>query len=117
MLSGDAQFFVHYRRVSRFTLRQYLLAWFRNQHQVKAAINDLADDLPEEFYIPLSTAYTWLSLIREKFRLLFAELGLDPNRLACLTDLKNVAEDVALRIFEMPDAWREGGSSIARAPP
>ncbi len=93
------------------------MAWFRNQHHVKAAILGVADDLPDEFYIPLSTAYTWLALIREKLRLAYAELGLDPNRLACLTDLRNVEEDVALRIFEMPGAWRVGESSVARAPP
>lgn len=93
------------------------MAWFRNRCHVQVAILAVSDDLPDEFYIPLSTAYTWLSLIREKLRLAFAELGLDPNRLACLTDLRNVGEDVALRIFEMPAAWQMGESSVARAPP
>lgn len=93
------------------------MAWFRNQQNVKAAILAVSDDLPDEFYIPLSTAYRWLALIREKLRLAFAELGLDPNRLECLTDLRSVAEEAALRVFEMPAAWRAGGSSVARAPP
>jgi hypothetical protein len=91
-------------------------AWFRNRHDIKAAISDLTDDLPEEFYIPLSTSYSWLSLIREKLRAHFVELGLDPNRLRCLSDLRNVAQDVVLRVFEIPAAWRSAPSVIGIPP-
>lgn len=72
---------------------------------MREAIDELSDDLPEEFYIPVSTAYTWLKLFREKLRLFFQELNLDPNRLECLQDLKSVPSELALGIFEIPNAW------------
>lgn len=90
--SGSSRFFLRSRRVSRLTLRQYLLAWFRTR-QVTAAIDELTDDLPEEFYIPRSTAYSWLAWFREQLRLHCDRLGLDPGRLRTTSDLMVLAEE------------------------
>ena len=97
-------FFIHYRRVSLTTLKEFLKAWFRD-YNVQGAIDDLTDDLPEEYYIPLGTAYRWLTLVREKLREDFQALGLDPNRLRCLNDLRAIPESSAMAIFDSPGPW------------
>jgi hypothetical protein len=106
-LSGDgselprgALFFIHFRRVTRLTLKYFVSAWFHHRCAVKEAIDAISSDLPEEFYIPLSTAYSWLSFVREWCRKRAAELGLDPNGLSSLWDLKQVVEDVVIGVLD-----------------
>jgi hypothetical protein len=67
---------------------------------VKEAIDAISSDLPEEFYVPLSTAYSWLSFVREWCRARAAELGLDPNGLRCLWDLKGVDECLVIGVLD-----------------
>ena len=86
--------------MTRFTLREYVTAWFE-AHQVKGAIDHVSSDLSEEFYIPLSTAYWWLQLVREWCLSHFAFLGLDPNRLSCLLELRFIEKAQVLKVFEL----------------
>ena len=97
----DALFFIGSRRVTRLTLREFVVGWC-DQHRVKDAIDHVSSDLGEEFYIPLSTAYWWLRLIREWCRFHFAWLGLDPNRLECLSELRFIEPATVLKVFD-PD--------------
>jgi len=106
-VSGDgpefprgAFFFIQFRRVTRLTLKSFVSAWFHHRFVVKGAIDTISSDLPEEFYVPLSTAYSWLSLVREWCLRRAADLGLDPNGLGCLWDLKSVAEELAIRVVD-----------------
>lgn len=97
---GGAQFFIRGRRVTRPTLREFIIAWL-DGHRVKDAIDCVSADLGEEFYIALSTAYWWLALIRQWCLVNFAVLGLNPNRLCCLAELKFVDADALLKVFEL----------------
>jgi hypothetical protein len=90
--------------VTRLTLREYVIAWL-GEHRVKDAIDHVSSDLGEEFYIPLSTAYWWLRLIREWCLWHWALLGLNPNRLGCLIELRFVDPAVVVRVFD-PDFSR-----------
>jgi hypothetical protein len=95
---GGALFFIRRRRVTRLTLNEYVTAWLK-EHVVKDAIDEISSDLAEEFYIPLSTAYWWLRLIREWCLAHFAVLGLDPNRLSCLAEFRHVEKSTVLKAF------------------
>ncbi len=99
-LSGGAKFFIHFRRVTRLTLRCFVSAWFHHRSHVKEAIDAVSSDLPEEFYVPLSTAYSWLSLVREWCRRRALELGLDPNGLSSLWELKAVCESLVIGVID-----------------
>jgi hypothetical protein len=99
-LFRGALFFIRRRRVTRLTLREYVTAWLE-AHLVKDAIDHISSDLSEEFYIPLSTAYWWLRLVREWCLGHFVLLGLDPNRLSCLLELRWVEKARVLKVFEL----------------
>jgi len=90
--------------VTRLTLREYVVGWLK-AHSVKGAIDHVSSDLGEEFYIPLSTAYWWLRLVREWCLFHFATLGLNPNRLRCLIELRLVDKAAVVRVFD-PDLPR-----------
>lgn len=99
--SGLSLFFIPGRRVTRLTLREFASAWC-DRHHVKSAIDALTLDLPEEFYLPLSTAYELLSLIRRWCVSQFAFLGINPNGLTCLFEMRGLGPAVVLRVFD-PD--------------
>lgn len=103
-LPGLPVFFIPSRRVTRLTLREFVSAWC-NRHHVKGAIDVLTSDLPEEFYLPLSTAYSFLSLIRRWCLSQFAFLGINPNGLTCLYEMRSLDPAVVLRVFD-PDFLR-----------
>lgn len=96
---SGSRFFIHGRRVTRFTLREFLSAWC-GQHHVKSAIDFLSAELSEEFYLPLSTAYEWLLLIRRWCRLEFLFLGIAPNELTCLFEMRRLATETLLKVFD-----------------
>lgn len=75
--------------MTRLTLRGFVSAWL-GRYRVRYAIDEISSDLPEEFYVPLSTAYSWLDLVRRWCLRLADALGLDPNGLASLWDLMRV---------------------------
>jgi len=100
-LPGLSLFFISGRRVTRLTLREFVSAWC-GRHHVKGAIDELTLDLPEEFYLSLSTAYEWLSLIRRWCLCQFECLGINPNGLTCLFEMRSLDPAVVLRVFE-PD--------------
>lgn len=95
-----AVFFIRFRRLTRLTLRYFISAWYHHRCVVKQAIDALCSDLPEEFYIPLSSAYSWLSVVREWCRRRAFELGFDPNGLRCLVELKRAPEDLVASVIE-----------------
>jgi hypothetical protein len=99
--SSGALFFIPSRRVTRLTLREFVSAWC-DRHNVKGAIDSLCVELDEKFYLPLSTAYEWLSLIRKWCRLEFSFLGINPNELTCLFEMRRIDSQVILRVFD-PD--------------
>ncbi len=86
--------------MTRLTLRYFVSAWFHHRCVVKGAIDAISSDLPEEFYVPLSTAYSWLSMVREWCRRRAIDLGLDPNGLRCLWDLKSMSEDLVAGVID-----------------
>jgi hypothetical protein len=98
-IHGGAIFFIPRRRVTRLTLEEYVTAWLE-EHSVKDAIDQISSDLTEEFYIPLSIAYWWLRLIRQWCQVHFTVLGLDPNRLSCLLELRFVEKATVLKAFD-----------------
>lgn len=94
-----ALFFIRRRRVTRLTLLEFVTAWLE-EHRVMDAIDHVSSDLGEEFYIPLSTAYWWLRLVREWCVTSFVLLGLDPNRLSCLIELEFIEKATVLKVFD-----------------
>ena len=85
--------------MTRLTLREYVVGWLE-AHRVKDAIDHISSDLGEEFYIPLSTAYWWLRLVRKWCMLSFAILGLNPNRMSCLIEFRFVDKAAILKVFD-----------------
>lgn len=55
-------FLIPYRRISRFALTALVEARLRPGARMSDAIDGLTGDLGEEFYLPLSTAYSCLKL-------------------------------------------------------
>ena len=105
-MSGDeeefscgALFFIPFRRVTRLTLRGFISAVFEFK-RVKDAIDAIASDLSEEFYLPLSTAYSWLTLVRQWCVFNSEGLGLNPN-LKCLCDLRCAEPRLVLKVFDL----------------
>lgn len=54
-------FLIPYRRISRFSLQNFIDAKARKS-KLTDVIDDMTGDLGEEFYLPLSTAYSYLKL-------------------------------------------------------
>lgn len=77
-------------------------AWFHHQFSVKGAIDELCSDLGEEFYLPLSTSYSWLSMVREWCLRQASRLGLNPNGLKSLWELRQVPEAAVIGVRENP---------------
>lgn len=55
-------FLIPYRRISLFSLNRFAEAKSRPQTRVTDVIDELTCSLGEEFYLPLSTAYSYLKL-------------------------------------------------------
>jgi hypothetical protein len=53
-------FLIRYRRVSQVSLESFG-SIFKRLRRLKESIDEWTEGLPEEFYVPLSTAHCWLS--------------------------------------------------------
>lgn len=104
LLCGVALFFIPYRRHSRFSVRRLVEAW-RSFRDICKAIDDLTSDLPEEFYIPVSTAVSYLLLILKVMRMNHTGLGIDPTALISPASLFEVDEVTLDKIFSVNLPW------------
>jgi hypothetical protein len=55
-------FLIRRHRISRLSQEALVRGWKAVSGDLKAAIDELIVGLPEEFYLPLSTSYTYLKL-------------------------------------------------------
>lgn len=55
-------FLFRYLRISRLSQAALVRQWKARDKDLKAAIDDLVAEMPDEFYLPLSTSYAYLKL-------------------------------------------------------
>lgn len=53
-------FLMPHKRISFFSFRRLIECFKEQNHQLQQAIDQLLSDLGDEFYLPLSTAYSYL---------------------------------------------------------
>lgn len=79
---------------------------WRKYRSIREAIDDLICDAPEEFYLAVSTAFSYLSLFLGALRINFEVLGLGPDKLTTAMSLLEVEDNPIARFFDEDLPWR-----------
>ena len=88
------RFFIPYHRVTKLSLSELYENWSKSD-SIEKAIDSLTGGLGDEFYLPNSTAYSYMSLLLIACRLNFEFLNISlPHELG-LSTLRNLDQKTA----------------------